>query len=219
MLSLHPHSTKIRYIREIDRQKSNDSLILLELQDILNHKGISAVFQPVVSLTDAGVIGYEALSRGPQGSILQQPDALFSAAHRFDLVWELEYLCRAEALEKAKNIIPEKMIFINVDPQIINDPRFQKGHTREILNRFQANAGNVIFEITEKTAIEDYQSFCRILDNYTSQGYKIAIDDTGSGYSGLKMLAQIHPHFIKVDMGMIRGAWLTMVSRHKKSLP
>jgi hypothetical protein len=68
-----------------------------------------------------------------------------------------------------------------------------------------ADVGNVIFEITEKTAIEDYTNFRKALDNYKSQGYKIAIDDTGSGYSGLRLLAQSYPHFIKVDMELIRG--------------
>lgn len=176
----------------------------MELKNILDQSEIRVVFQPVVSLSDAEIIGYEALSRGPHGSILERPDALFATAAKFDLVWELEYLCRASALEKAKDIIPNKMIFLNVDPKIINDPRFQKGQTQDMLRRFQANAGNVIFEITEKTAIDDYKSFCRILDNYTSQGYKIAIDDTGSGYSGLRTLAETRPNFIKVDMELVR---------------
>lgn len=176
----------------------------VELKNILDQSEIRIVFQPVVSLSDAEIIGYEALSRGPAGSILERPDALFKAAAKFDLVWELEYLCRGSALERAKDIIPTKMIFLNVDPKIINDPRFQKGQTQDMLRRFQANAGNVIFEITEKTAIDNYKNFCRILENYTSQGYKIAIDDTGSGYSGLRTLAETRPNFIKVDMELVR---------------
>lgn len=188
----------------MENLEASEMNALMTLTSILKYSDIRVVFQPVVSLSDAEVIGYEALSRGPKGSLLEGPDALFSAAAKFDLVWELEYLCRASALEKAKDIIADKMLFINVDPKIINDPRFQKGYTREMLNRFCVNTGNVIFEITEKTAINDYKSFCRILDNYTSQGYRIAIDDTGSGYSGLRTLAETRPNFIKVDMELIR---------------
>ena len=44
---------------------------------------------------------------------------------------------------------------------------------------------NIIFEITEKNAVNDYKSFRAIIDHYKDEGYKIAIDDTGSGYSGL----------------------------------
>lgn len=175
-----------------------------ELERIIRRQAIRPVFQPIVSLADGGVIGYGALSRGPRGSRMERPDALFFAAAEGDLVWELEYLCRAKALEKAKDIVASKMLFINVDAKIVNDRRFQKGLTREMLDNYCVGAGNVVFEITEKTAISDYRSFCGILDNYKSQGYKIAIDDTGAGYSGLKTLAQTRPHYIKVDMDLVR---------------
>ncbi len=174
-----------------------------ELKEIIRNKTITSVFQPIVSLVNGSVVGYEALSRGPQGSQLERPDALFSAAADGELVWELEYLCRTKALEKAKGVIAAKMLFINVDPKIINDHRFQKGLTKELLQG-HTETSNIIFEITEKTAISDYKSFCRILDNYRSQGYRIAVDDTGAGYSGLKTLAETRPHFIKVDMDLVR---------------
>jgi EAL domain-containing protein (putative c-di-GMP-specific phosphodiesterase class I) len=185
-------------------RSSGESALADELKSIIERQAISVVFQPVVSLSGGEVIGYEALSRGPQGSPLERPDALFAVAAKHDLTWELEYLCRTKALEIAKDIIASKKLFLNVDPKIIKDSRFHKGHTREMLQQLYADAGNIIFEITEKTAIADYQSFRRILDNYISQGYKIAIDDTGAGYSGLKTLAQIRPHFIKVDMDLVR---------------
>lgn len=185
--------------------KKSEPKTLTTLKNILKYHNIRSVFQPIVSLTDAEIIGYEALSRGPKGSLLEYPDSLFSTAEEFNLVWELEYLCRDMALKKSQKIIPFKMIFINVDPKIMKDPRFQKGQTRDLLNKFCANAGNVIFEITEKTAINDYHNFCRILDNYTSQGYKIAIDDTGSGYSGLRTIAETRPNFIKIDIELIRN--------------
>lgn len=188
----------------VRKPPTGDGVLVGDLVGIIERRAITVVFQPVVSLTDAAVIGYEALSRGPQGSPLERPDVLFAAAAEHDLVWELEYLCRNKALERARDIIATKMIFLNVDPQIIKDPRFQKGYTREMLHNLYIDTGNVIFEITEKTAINDYRAFRRILDNYVSQGYKIAIDDTGAGYSGLKTLAQTRPHYIKVDMELIR---------------
>ncbi|MDT8902152.1 EAL domain-containing protein [Anaeroselena agilis] len=185
-------------------RRETDTEAVKELKKIIGQQAVTTVFQPIVSLTDGSVIGYEALSRGPRGSMLERPDALFSAAAEGDLIWELEYLCRTKALEKAKDIVASKMLFINVDPKIIDDHRFQKGLTRELLQNYCAETGNIIFEITEKTAISDYRSFCRILENYKSQGYRIAIDDTGAGYSGLKTLAQTRPHFIKVDMDLVR---------------
>lgn len=176
-----------------------------ELDKVLLYKEITAVFQPIVSLSDGEVFGYEALSRGIPGSKLERPDALFAAAEEFDKVWELEFLCRSKAFEKAHQLPKEKMLFINVDPNIINDVRFQKGVTLDMLTRNNIDASNIVFEITEKNSVDDYKSFRRVLDHYTSQGYKIAIDDAGSGYSGLKLLAETRPQFIKMDMDLVRN--------------
>lgn len=175
-----------------------------ELDRILDGENIKAVFQPIVSLADAGIVGYEALSRGPQGSLLERPDKLFAAAEKADKLWDLELLCRSKALGRAGEMDSGKMMFINVAPNIIHDRRFQKGFTREILAKYKIDATNIIFEITEKTSIDDYRSFRKVLDNYTSQGYKIALDDTGSGYSGLKLLAETRPQFVKIDMDLVR---------------
>ncbi len=205
MFSLWAEMTSVFSAGDAEQAEAPLNPLLLELQNILAHKQIEAVFQPIVSLTEGTVLGYEALSRGPQDSVLHRPDSLFQAAAEFNLVWELEYLCRTKALEKAQKVISSNLIFINVDPKIFYDSRFQKGYTKELIAQLSADVGNVIFEITEKTAIEDYTNFRKALDNYKSQGYKIAIDDTGSGYSGLRLLAQSYPHFIKVDMELIRG--------------
>lgn len=151
------------------------------------------------------VIGYEALSRGPLGSPLHQPDKLFKAAADYNKSWELESLCRTKAIEKSSMLSKDKYLFLNVDPQIFKDEKFKKGFTKEFLASHNMSPDSIIFEITEKTAIEDYNSFKIVLDNYVNQGYKIAIDDTGAGYSGLKTLAEIKPHYIKIDIDLIRN--------------
>lgn len=176
-----------------------------ELVSILRTESISTVYQPIVSLTDGSIIGYEALSRGRQGSILEKPDLLFGTAKKYNKVWDIELLCRVKAIKNAYNLPYDKKLFLNVDPDVIKDEHFKKGFTHDFLLKHNVDPGCIIFEITEKTSIEDYKSFKSILENYIDQGYKIAIDDTGSGYSGLKLLAETHPQYIKVDMDLIRG--------------
>lgn len=176
-----------------------------ELESIINNKNISTVYQPIVSLLDGTIIGYEALSRGPIDSPLQNPDKLFNAAQIHNKTWELEQLCRIKAIERAANIEKNKYLFINVDPHIFKDEKFKKGFTKEFLAKHNMSPDCIIFEITEKTCIEDYKSFKQALSNYVDQGYKIAIDDTGSGYSGLKMLNETKPHYIKIDMDLIKN--------------
>lgn len=180
----------------------NENTVLIE--DIIRKNRISTVYQPIVSLTDGGIIGYEALSRGPAGTPLERPDKLFKEAEDNNLLWELEYLCRMNAIERAKPILQSKYLFINVDPKVIDNDKYKTGFTRNLASTYNVNPMNIIFEITERTAIEDYKKFRRAIDNYINQGYRIAIDDTGAGYSGLRMLAEIHPQYIKIDMELIR---------------
>lgn len=175
-----------------------------ELEMILETGAITSVFQPIISLKDASVIGYEALSRGPENSSLQFPYKLFSAAENHNKSWELESLCRVKALEKAKNITNNKLLFLNVDPLIFSDEKFKKGFTKFFLCSHNIPPTSIIFEITEKTAIQDYACFRQALSNYTDQGYQIAIDDTGAGYSGLTTLAEIKPDYVKIDISLIR---------------
>lgn len=178
---------------------------LIELKKILTLGEISTVFQPIVSLKDGHIIGYEALSRGPINSILHCPDKLFSAAEKFKMTWDIELLCRTKAIERGSSIDNDKLLFINVDPHILKDDKFKKGFTKEFLFKHNISPEKIIFEITEKTCIKDFTSFKNILNNYMEQGYKIAIDDTGAGYSGLKMLTETKPTFVKIDMDIIKN--------------
>ena len=175
-----------------------------EFIGILKNKSIRTVYQPIVGLNDGSILGYEALSRGPRDSFFESPANLFDAAEKFNRLWEVELLCRTKALENANRLPQGKFLFINVNPEMIKDRKFKKGSTKEYISKFGMNPSSIIFEITEKTAISDYKSFRKTIDNYISQGYKIAIDDTGAGYSGLRMLAETHPQYIKIDMELVR---------------
>lgn len=175
-----------------------------KLKDIIDRKRITTKFMPIISLRDGGVLGYEALSRGPVGNFLEMPDQIFEYAKKYDLTYELEYLCREKAIETAGKLSLSKLLFINIDPKIINSIHFKNGFTKEFLKNNNLSPDLVIFEITEKTAIDDYKSMEEATEYYKNQGYKIALDDYGAGYSGLKTLHTIKPNYVKIDMELIR---------------
>lgn len=179
-----------------------------ELDYIINNKQIRTVFQPIVSLRDGSIYGHEALSRITCESEIKNPDMLFSAAVKYNCIWQLELLCRTKALEAAFIfMIPpySKKIFINVNPSTMHDETFRRGFTKEFLKQYNIDPKSIIFEITEKNVITDINSFKSTISYYKSQDYSIAIDDAGSGYSGLNLISDVNPHFIKLDMQLIRG--------------
>ena len=175
-----------------------------ELLHIIRNKKISTVFQPIVNLADGAVMGYEALTRGPEGSPLHMPTDLFAAAAKHKLLLALEHICRETALRTIKTLGPGQQLFLNITPEVVNDPEFRNGHTKQLVLHHGMVPEQVTFEITERTAISDFGSFTRALHHYRRQGYCIAIDDAGAGYSSLQAIAELYPDFIKLDMSIVR---------------
>ena len=181
------------------------SALRKQLDEVIDKARVRTVFQPIVSLRDGSVLGYEALSRGPEDTPLQNPDALFGVAAEYGRLWDLEQLCRTKALESAFQSGQEIKLFLNVNPFVIHDEKFKQGFTKEYLRTFGIDPENINFEITEKNAVEDPVGFRKTIEHYKRQNYKIAVDDAGAGYSGLNMITDVHPHYIKLDMQLIRG--------------
>lgn len=174
-----------------------------EVTEIIQNNKIRTYYQPIVSLKDGGIIGYEALSRGPEDTPCFNPEYMFEKARECGKLWELEMICRSSAIANYNIHDSSKLLFINIDTDVLKDSNFIQGMTMELLNKFNINPLNVVLEITEKTSIDDYSSFKKALDYYKNQGYKIAIDDVGTGFSGLTTIANVRPHYIKLDKSLV----------------
>ena len=175
-----------------------------ELLMIIRERKITPVFQPIVSLSDGEPLGYEALARGPLDSPLHTPAELFAVAARHKLLLALEHVCREAAIQQARMLAPGQQLFLNVTPEVINDPEFRNGRTKQVVLHHGLIPEQVAFEITERTAISDFGNFTRALHHYRRQGYCIAVDDAGAGYSSLQAIAELYPDFIKLDMSIVR---------------
>ncbi len=172
----------------------------MDLQDVLRHDLIEAAYQPVVRLHDRTIYAHEALARGPAGP-LRSPAALFQAARDQGLLFPLDLACRTAALRRK----PAGVLSLNVEPQSLLDPAFTRGLTAQVLRSLGVSPYEVILEVTERIAITDYALFRRTLDHYRSQGYRIALDDVGAGYSNLRLVAEAQPEFLKIDQGLVQG--------------
>ena len=176
-----------------------------EFQSILNQGRIQVVYQPVLNFSTGQVLGWEALSRGPAGSQFESPISLFDYAEECGALFELEKICRQKALGHSSPLNPGQKLFLNIHPQTMVDPKFTSGETRRHLQKIGLEPDNVVFEITERHSIKDFSLFHKALTHYRSQGFLVAVDDVGTGYSGLWTIAQIQPDFIKIDMSLVQG--------------
>lgn len=173
--------------------------------NILENESISSVYQPIVSLTDGKIFGYEALSRISDKDVDFNIEQLFNISDKIDMSWKLETLCRTKALENAKSMDVEKKLFLNVNPNIIYDAEFRNGFTKNHLDKYGLDIHNIVFEFTERVAITDPSTFSDLIKQYKNQSYGIAIDDVGSGYSGLNTISSLMPDIIKLDKNLIRN--------------
>jgi EAL domain-containing protein (putative c-di-GMP-specific phosphodiesterase class I)/DNA-binding response OmpR family regulator len=168
----------------------------------VHDKLISTVFQPVVNLETRGIIGYEALSRGPAGTELENPEVLFELARDFDLVWDLEVLCIQNVLPWLDEVCSRGYLFFNLESHFIQ--QLQHRGT-DVFEPFFSCNRQVVIEVTERSAIRDYRTFRRTLHDLKSMGFKIAIDDCGSGYATLEAVAELQPDYLKVGHSLFHG--------------
>lgn len=171
------------------------------LKTVLGQKQLKAAFQPVCHLPDGMVLGYEALIRGPHGSVLEQPNALFAVAHENDMDVELETLCLETIFQRLPKGIAARRLFVNASARLLRHPVFLDPRNLAEINRTH---GDVVIEISEKEMVGDYSSFRGILDVVRGANLKIAIDDAGSGYSGLEAILYLRPDYIKVADSLVR---------------
>jgi EAL domain-containing protein (putative c-di-GMP-specific phosphodiesterase class I) len=176
------------------------------LQKILLEEQISTVYQPIVTLKDGNLLGYESLSRGPKNSEIEAPVILFTLAEETGLVFELDRLCRKRAIVNAKGKERGKKLFVNTLPNLIYDPDFEASQFAKFLESNDMPIDDIVFEITERNAIDQYSHFKQAISYYTNVGIAIAIDDVGAGYSSLEAIMEIKPRYVKIDASIVRGS-------------
>ncbi|GAB6037082.1 bifunctional diguanylate cyclase/phosphodiesterase [Fundidesulfovibrio butyratiphilus] len=183
---------------------SSVATLLREYHTIVDSGSVRSVYQPIVDLRSGKVFAWEALARGPKGSNFETPAMLFGFAEENNLIFSLEQACRQAAVRGFGGPGGNRL-FLNVHPRTLVDPAFTPGETGKLLKQYGMEPHDVVLEITERHSTQDFSLFHRTLEHYRGEGFKVAVDDVGTGYSGLWSIAEIRPDFMKLDMSLIRG--------------
>ncbi len=181
----------------------------------LSQESLTAHFQPIFSANNGKVYGCEALARVDTNLAPHGIASLFESAREQGVVAPLDRLCRKAALEGAMLqgfAIRGERLFVNVCPETLMDEDGEP--VAALVERLGLSRDKIIFEITEESAVHDYDLFVRAVTFYRQQGFQIAIDDFGVGYGGLKMLALIEPDYVKIDRHFIQDIERATVRRN-----
>jgi EAL domain-containing protein (putative c-di-GMP-specific phosphodiesterase class I) len=180
------------------------------LKEILSGRGLRAVWQPVYVLAGRRVLGHEALIRGPVGSDLEMPDALFSAARESDMLLELENLCLETIFASLPRPVRAGLLFVNASARLLTHPVFLDERN---LTEMQRAHDAIVVEVSEKEIVWNYAAFREVLERLRAAGFRFAIDDAGTGYSGLETILQLRPEYIKVSQSIVRNVHQDAIKR------
>ncbi len=202
------------YLKYFYRQHQNNTLYMKRskaLKQIIQDNNLHTYFQPIVDLQTKKTLGFEALNRPEPSALFSSVDQFYEFVGQTDCVFLFECFCRNLSLQRFKERLSEDLIdreflvFLNIHPNVLLDKKYHSGETLQLLKELGIKPQQVVFELTERSAVVDFVEFERVLSHYRSQGYRIAVDDVGSGYNSLKTLIYLKPEFIKLDRSLIQN--------------
>ena len=176
-----------------------------ELIYILKHNRLITYFQAIIDVKNNSIYGYELLTRGlKRDGTIMPPIEMFDLARESGLTFSLDLQARETAIISAAKEKITQILFINFLPSVIYDPNVCLKTTIDLINKYNFPPHHITFEVVESEEIKDINHLITILDFYRKKGFRIALDDLGSGYSSLNNLSKLYPDYIKIDMGIIR---------------
>jgi EAL domain-containing protein (putative c-di-GMP-specific phosphodiesterase class I) len=173
------------------------------LAALLAAGGARSVYQPVVRLPERRVVAYEALARGPVGSPLESPGALFAAAGAEGLVPELDWACRMAAMRGALDgrLDPATALLVNVEPDVL-DADIPDADA-PLLRRAEDGL-TLIAEITERRLADRPAELLRAVAALRRRGWGFALDDVGADWRSVALMPFLRPDLVKLDMRIVQ---------------
>ena len=115
---------------------------------------------------------------------------------------QLENLCQLRLISCLEKDDSDRLLFINLEPSFLENQHYRN---LALFNQKSVRPERVVLEITERVAINDYEMVSAALEDIRSRGFRVAVDDVGSGYASLQSIAFLKPDFIKINEKMVTG--------------
>jgi diguanylate cyclase (GGDEF)-like protein len=181
--------------------------VTIEIGALIAHGRLHPVFQPILDVARSSIVAHEGLVRGPAGSALHLPSALFPAAGAAGLTNELEFAAASVIFTSYAQSRNANLLFVNFSARSITLLGSDQGRRefQDTLLRCQMPARSLVIEITEHERVEDHQILAHAIQFIRSLGVAIALDDFGDGKSSLRLWAELQPEYLKIDRYFCHG--------------
>jgi diguanylate cyclase (GGDEF)-like protein len=175
------------------------------LRRLLEDGRLETAFQPIWNFDAESLLGLEALTRPDPAYGLSSPAEAFDIAEQLGRVHALDVLCVNNALRAAPEQQDGVLLFLNLSPLTLDLDAEGDDWLREAVDAAGRSPEDVVVEVTERFGGRT-ASVVKCLRRLRAQGFKIAVDDVGTGNSGLEMLRMIDAEFVKLDRSIVSAA-------------
>jgi len=183
------------------------------VDDIVEKRLLTPVYQPVYALSDGTCVGFEGLVRPRDGAGFRSAGALFIAAEAVSRTVELDLAAIRELARGAADLAPEHYLAVNLSPRTLEAAAFNPHEVLGALAQAGIEPDRLVIELTEREAIEDFELLGRNLAVFRRKGVRIAADDVGAGNAGLQLLSRIEFDVIKIDLSLVQSGAVLAPSR------
>lgn len=201
-------------LAEVMLSKLATNRLGIELANIFKQRNLKALFQPIIDLKTHAIFGHEALIRGPVNTSLHSPMNLFKVADEHGCLFEMDWLARTIAIDSFQRQQSKQLLFVNITVNSIMARGHRHGMTLDCLKELGVPIDQVVIEITELQPVEDFNVFIESINHYRQMGFRVALDDLGGGYNGLRLWSELRPDFVKIDKHFVLGIAQDPAKRH-----
>lgn len=166
---------------------------------LIAERALAAVFQPIVDLDSGRVVGYEGLIRGPRGTDLEPPAALFAQAARDGTTVALEQAAARTCLDAFAAFDCDGKLFLNFSAGTIEQLAQDRDRVRLLLGRARLGAERIVIELTEQTALPDVARIEPAVASLRDTGIQFALDDYGTANASMSLWLRLRPDVVKID--------------------
>jgi diguanylate cyclase (GGDEF)-like protein len=172
---------------------------------LIEERRLSTVYQPIWDFSDGTLLGVEALARPHADYGLSGPAEAFDICEQIGRAHELDVVCVESALASAVDLPDGTLLFLNICPSTLDLDGGENDWLLVAVERAGLAPERVVIEITERFGARA-ASVVKCLKRLRAQGFKIAVDDVGTGNSGLSTLRQVKVEFVKLDRTIVAAA-------------
>ncbi len=193
---LHQHNralqAQVREHEDAERRQAMEKLVRRRrIEQVLEGRLWTTVFQPIVDVATGRVVGTEALARF-SGEPYRSPDAWFAEAAAVGLGRELELAAVQTALEQLAELQDAVYLSLNASADTVTSPALH-----ELLHGVAVD--RLVLELTEHARVDDYASLNAAIAPLRERGVRVAVDDAGAGFASLNHILRLEPDIIKLD--------------------